>query len=233
MGGRNPEAAGRMALEALAHTGQRGILAAGWGGLTVGNVPPTVYLLEAIPHAWLFPQLAAIVHHGGAGTTAAALRAGVPSIVVPFMGDQAFWGRRVAALGVGPAPMARKSLRSTQLSQAIDRVLRDTAMHQRAAALGQQAPLRRGANAVCRAWKRSGCCWLNTPGIAIMGCAPALRWSSRQHWMGCAMQGLRTRSMRESNRSQLGYRIGLENTQWPPCIAWLGFPDLEKPPSPE
>lgn len=144
MGGRNPEAAGRMALEALAQTGQRGILAAGWGGLTVRDVPPTVHLLEAIPHAWLFPHLAGIVHHGGAGTTAAALRAGVPSIVVPFMGDQAFWGKRVAELGVGPPPIARTSLRSVQLGHAIERVVRDAAMQQRAAVLGQQIDGDRG-----------------------------------------------------------------------------------------
>jgi UDP:flavonoid glycosyltransferase YjiC (YdhE family) len=90
-----------------------------------------------MPHSWLFPRLAAVVHHGGAGTTAAGLRAGVPSIIVPFMGDQPFWGERVRALGVGTAPLPRKQLTAERLAQAITTAVTDSEMRQRAAALGE------------------------------------------------------------------------------------------------
>ncbi len=138
MGSRDPEAAGRIALEALAQSGQRGVLAAGWGGLSVGGLPQTVHAISGMPHSWLFPRMAAVVHHGGAGTTAAGLRAGVPSIIVPFMGDQPFWGKRVADLGVGPAPIPRKRLTVERLAAAITQAVSDAAMQQRAATLGQQ-----------------------------------------------------------------------------------------------
>ncbi|MCG8350002.1 MAG: glycosyltransferase [Chloroflexales bacterium] len=145
MGSRNPEAAGQLALEALARAGQRGALASGWGGLSHSNLPETVHMISSIPHSWLFPRMAAVVHHGGAGTTAAGLRAGVPAVIVPFMGDQAFWGRRVADLGVGPAPITRKKLTSTQLAEAITQAVSDTAMCQRAADLGRKIRAEDGA----------------------------------------------------------------------------------------
>ncbi|KAK4273613.1 hypothetical protein QN277_021983 [Acacia crassicarpa] len=93
-------------VQALDITGQRGIIHRGWGGL--GNLAETkksVYILDNCPHDWLFPRCSAVVHHGGAGTTAAGLRAACPTTVVPFFGDQPFWGERVNALGVGPAPI--------------------------------------------------------------------------------------------------------------------------------
>jgi sterol 3beta-glucosyltransferase len=137
MGSRDPGATARLAVEALARAGRRGILAAGWGGLTATDLPATIFPLGAIPHAWLFPQMAAIVHHGGAGTTAAALRAGVPSLVVPFGLDQPFWGRRVAELGVGPSPIARGALTARGLANALRDTLADGAIRHRAAALGR------------------------------------------------------------------------------------------------
>lgn len=138
MGGRNPEEAGRIALEALAQSGQRGVLATGWGGLKTADVPKTVHLISSLPHSWLFPRMAAVVHHGGAGTTAAGLRAGVPSIIIPFMGDQAFWGQRTVELGVGVPPIPRKKLTSQRLAGAIHAAVTDSAMRQRADALGRK-----------------------------------------------------------------------------------------------
>lgn len=88
--------------------------------------------------------MAAIVHHGGAGTTAASLRAGVPTIVVPFFGDQPFWGQRVANLGVGPAPIPRKQLTAERLAQAIDRTVNDPMMRQRATELGAKIQAENG-----------------------------------------------------------------------------------------
>ncbi|MCU0500062.1 MAG: glycosyltransferase [Anaerolineae bacterium] len=136
MGSRNPQEAGELALAALARSGQRGVLAAGWGGLRPTDVPETVHLIGSLPHSWLFPRMAAVVHHGGAGTTAAGLRAGLPSIIVPFMGDQAFWGERVRALGVGTMPIPRKQLTADRLAQAITTAVTHAEMRQKAAALG-------------------------------------------------------------------------------------------------
>jgi sterol 3beta-glucosyltransferase len=138
MGSRNPEEAGAIALEALKRSGQRGVLASGWGGLKATDLPDTVHLISSIPHRWLFPRMKAVVHHGGAGTTAAGLGAGVPSVIIPFMGDQPFWGKRVADLGVGPVPIPRKRLTAERLADAIGEMVSNAGMRQRAAALGLQ-----------------------------------------------------------------------------------------------
>jgi sterol 3beta-glucosyltransferase len=98
-------------LTALRVHGLRGIVASGWGGITPGEAgTDDVLVLEGAPHEWLFPRVAAVVHHGGAGSTAAGIRAGRPTLVVPFLGDQPFWGARVHALGVGPAALPAKHL---------------------------------------------------------------------------------------------------------------------------
>ncbi len=106
-------------LEGVRMAGVRAVLARGWGGLDPEGVPDGVYLLGSIPHAWLFPRVAAVVHHGGAGTTAAGLYAGKPTVTVPFIADQFFWGERVAALGAGPEPLPAKRLTPGALAQAI------------------------------------------------------------------------------------------------------------------
>lgn len=136
MSNRNPEATANLVLAALERTKQRAIMLSGWGGLRKDNLPNNVYLIDSIPHGWLFPRVAAVVHHGGAGTTAAGLRAGVPSIVIPFFGDQPFWGQRIADLGVGPPPIPRKLLTVEKLSRAIHQATTDVAMRQRAVTLG-------------------------------------------------------------------------------------------------
>lgn len=138
MGNRDPEQTADLVLQALARTQQRGILLSGWGGLRKENLPDTVCLVNSIPHSWLFSRVSAVVHHGGAGTTAAGLRAGVPSIIIPFFGDQSFWGHRVAELGVGPEPIPRKQLTVERLAQAIQRTVTDKSMRQRAANLGSK-----------------------------------------------------------------------------------------------
>ncbi len=132
---RDGEAKSAIVLEAVKRTGLRAILATGWGGLTTAAVPRNVFMLDAAPHDWLFPQCAAVVHHGGSGTTAAGLRAGKPSVIVPFFGDQPFWGRRVEALGVGPAPIPQKKLTTDALAHAIQVATTDAGMARRAEAL--------------------------------------------------------------------------------------------------
>src|SRR5690606_18098906 len=110
MAGRSPQRLTSIVLDALTRSGQRGILATGWGGLTEHALPEGVFAVAEAPHDWLFPRMAAVVHHGGAGTTAAGLRAGRPTVVCPFFGDQPFWGRRVHALGAGPESIPQRRL---------------------------------------------------------------------------------------------------------------------------
>ncbi|MDJ0572904.1 MAG: glycosyltransferase [Pleurocapsa sp. MO_192.B19] len=139
MTGTNPEALTELVLAAITQTGQRGILLTGWGALSNADfLPDNVFKIDSVPHDWLFPKMAAVVHHGGAGTTAAGLRAGVPSILIPFGADQPFWGQRVAELGVGTKPLPRKKLTVERLAAAIRTVTTDQAMKARASALGEK-----------------------------------------------------------------------------------------------
>jgi UDP:flavonoid glycosyltransferase YjiC (YdhE family) len=137
MSGERPEHLVRVAVEALARCGQRGVLLSSWGDLDAAELPGTVFPARSIPHDWLFPRMAAIVHHGGAGTTAASLRAGVPTVVTPFMGDQVFWGHRVHRdLQVGPHPIPQHRLTAERLAEAIEAATSDGEMRTRAARLG-------------------------------------------------------------------------------------------------
>ena len=154
MGSRNPEEAGQIALDALARSGQRGVLASGWGGLRLADLPETVYPIAAMPHSWLFPRMSAVVHHGGAGTTAAGLRAGVPTVIVPFMGDQPFWGRRIADLGVGPVPIPRNKLTAARLAEAITEAVSNAAMRRRADELSRKIRGEDGVAAAVKVIKR-------------------------------------------------------------------------------
>jgi sterol 3beta-glucosyltransferase len=149
MTGRNPEEVTAMILKALAQIRQRGLLLTGWGGLGDADLPDSVHKIDSAPFDWLFPHVAAVVHHGGAGTTGAGLRAGIPNIVVPFFGDQHFWGWRVQELGAGPKPIPHRKLSAEQLASAIQESIVNKEMQSRAAKLGQQIRSEDGvANAV-------------------------------------------------------------------------------------
>ena len=137
MNSHKSEEATEMVLQALARSKQRGILLTGWGGLSNADLPDSIFKIDSIPHDWLFPQMAAIVHHGGSGTTAASMRAGIPTVVIPFFGDQPFWGQRIFALGAGPRPIPRKRLSVEQLAAAIQAATCDEVMCMRSAALGE------------------------------------------------------------------------------------------------
>jgi UDP:flavonoid glycosyltransferase YjiC (YdhE family) len=138
MSGSNPDERAELMLAALAKSGQRGILLTGWGGMQAKQVPADVLVLDAAPHNWLFPRMAAVVHHGGAGTTAEGLRAGVPGIILPFIFDQPFWGERIRSLGLGPRPIPQKKLTADALAEAIDMAVTDNAMRERARACGER-----------------------------------------------------------------------------------------------
>ncbi len=144
----DPERLTRLTVHALELTGQRGVLATGWGGVAQLTTSASVFCLEAAPHAWLFPRMAAVVHHGGAGTTGAGLRAGVPNLITPFALDQYAWADVVVKLGVGPRAAEVKKLTAEKLAGAINIVVNDASLRARAAALGEKI---RAENGVTRA----------------------------------------------------------------------------------
>ena len=144
-----------MVLRAVRAARVRAVIMAGWGGETMRfKSNSQVYFAEYIPHDWLFPRVKAVVHHGGAGTTASGLRAGKPTLVVPFGGDQPFWGARVHALGCGPRPVQRDSLTVHRLTRSIlDLVNRESyraAAETLAAQMRQEGGVRTAADLVER-----------------------------------------------------------------------------------
>lgn len=137
MVGRDPAGLTTTVLEAVRAAGVRAVLATGWGGIRPGQDPvgQDVLIVEAVPHDWLFPRVGAVVHHGGAGTVAAAARAGRPQIVRPFLADQPFWAAQVHRRGLGPAPLTGR-LGAGRLADALRSALSDAGFARRAAAVG-------------------------------------------------------------------------------------------------
>ncbi|KAI2602802.1 glycosyltransferase family 1 protein [Hypoxylon sp. NC1633] len=117
-----------MIFEAVRMTGVRALVSKGWGGLGQDNVPENIYMLDNTPHDWLFPKIRACVIHGGAGTTAIALKCGKPTMVVPFFGDQHFWGSMIGNAGAGPTPVPYKKLSTETLAEGIKYCLTDEAL---------------------------------------------------------------------------------------------------------
>lgn len=122
-------------VEALNATGQKGIIV---GTRPEGLDSPNVYWQkEFIPYDWLFKRSAAVIHHGGAGTTGKALSAGIPSVILPFTSDQPFWGRQVYKLGAGPKPLNPKRLTSAKVTEAINSIVNDQEIKSRSQDIGQ------------------------------------------------------------------------------------------------
>lgn len=145
----DPEAVSATIVEAVLRANVRAIICKGWSsrmqgkGKTAEDVessamldrhPGTIYSIDAVPHDWLFPRIQGVVHHGGAGTTAAGLRAGLPTIVKPFFGDQRFWGQRLEDLGVG---LCLVKLTVDRLADAIRTITQNKVLVHKAAALGE------------------------------------------------------------------------------------------------
>jgi sterol 3beta-glucosyltransferase len=147
----NPEQLLKIVLEALGKTQQRGILLSECSGLRGTEIASNLYVIPSIPHPWLLPRISAFVHHGGLGTTGAVLRAGVPSIIVPFFGDHYFWGKRLAQLGAGPQPIPRQRLSVQNLSAAILEVITNREMQARVADLGASLRQENGVEAAIAA----------------------------------------------------------------------------------
>ena len=126
----------RVVRESLRQTDNRGIILSGWSGIRDRSSQDILYL-EAAPHEWLLPHCKMVVHHGGAGTTSAGLRAGIPNVVVPFTADQPFWGKRVRAIGAGPKPISVKKLTVDKLTRAMAEA-ESAALRERAQVIGRE-----------------------------------------------------------------------------------------------
>ena len=142
---RDPEAEAALVAEAVRLAGVRAIVSSGWAELAARN-SAMIAAVGDMPHDVLFRHVTAVVHHGGVGTTTTALRAGKPSVIVPFFGDQPLWGARVHALGAGPAPIPRKALTAERLAAAIRATIDDPTMERRAQALATVMTGERGAD---------------------------------------------------------------------------------------
>lgn len=140
----DPDALTELILAAAKTTGQRILLSKGWGGVGAGTTPDGVFMLGNVPHDWLFKHVSCIIHHGGAGTTAAGIAAGRPTVVVPFFGDQPFWGAMVARAGAGPDPIPYKQLTADRLASAIEFCLRPETL-ERARELGSKITAEKGS----------------------------------------------------------------------------------------
>ncbi len=126
----------RALVDAITRVGCRAVISAGWAELGGGALPEGVIAIEAVSHPTLFARCAAIVHHGGAGTTTTAARAGVPQIVVPHIADQFYWARRVEHLGIAAPGVTRRGLDATQLAAALEMILDNEVIAERASELG-------------------------------------------------------------------------------------------------
>ena len=147
MPSRNPKETALTVVEALRRSGQRAIFQRGWGKLGDGlKDRPDVYLSDDLPHNWLFPRVAAVIHHGGSGTAGSVLQAGVPSIVVPHNFDQPFWARRMHELGVSTAPIRLRDIRVENLTAAVQAAVTDPALRQRAAEVGEKVKAEDGVS---------------------------------------------------------------------------------------
>jgi sterol 3beta-glucosyltransferase len=136
MPGAAPEELTRAVVDGLRQAGKRGVIATAGGAMQALDNMPDMHFIAGAPHDRLFPLMQGTLHHGGAGTTGAALRAGIPTAICPFLGDQPFWARRVAALGVGPASLDLRSMEATDIAETV-RAMDDPLMRERAARLGE------------------------------------------------------------------------------------------------
>jgi sterol 3beta-glucosyltransferase len=133
---RNAEQLTQNVIRAVRETGNRLLLLSGWAGLKADTLSDDVFVIKSAPHDWLFPRMKAVVHHGGAGTTSAGLRAGVPSVIVPFFGDQPFWAREVHRQGLGAQPVPAAQLTVERLVAAIREATETPAIRDKATRVG-------------------------------------------------------------------------------------------------
>ncbi|RDL47317.1 O-mycaminosyltylonolide 6-deoxyallosyltransferase [Ensifer sp. M14] len=154
-------------VKALRRNGMRGLLATGGGAIEAPPPSDDLFVVKELPHDIIFGRVHAAVHHGGAGTTAAALRAGIPCTICPFFGDQMFWGHRVASLGVGPTPLARAKLDVETLARAL-KAMNDPLMRAKAEQIGYRMRAEGGAHEAVRLLDlRVSSCKTRTPDLIV------------------------------------------------------------------
>jgi sterol 3beta-glucosyltransferase len=144
----DPKRVTAILLEAIRMADCRAVIQKGWSGLGGLPLPPNAYVTEFAPHAWLFPLSACVVHHGGAGTSAAAFRAGVPAVFVPHNFDQPVWGELAYEMGLTVKPIPIQELSAERLANALKTVLTTPAYEQAAGAIREKI---RGEHGVKRA----------------------------------------------------------------------------------
>jgi UDP:flavonoid glycosyltransferase YjiC (YdhE family) len=150
----NPNHMTKIILDAVKATGHRALISKGWGGFGANaRMPDKVFLIGNVPHDWLFNHVSCVIHHGGAGTTAAGIACGKPTIVIPFFGDQPFWGAMVARAGAGPLPIPYRELTAGKLAAAILEALKPTALR-RAEELGMKISKEKGADVGAESFHR-------------------------------------------------------------------------------
>ncbi|KAI9830004.1 MAG: hypothetical protein M1826_005177 [Phylliscum demangeonii] len=151
----DPNGMTKLICEAVRKAGIRALVSKGWGGLGADelNVPEEIFMLGNVPHDWLFQHVSAVVHHGGAGTTAAGVALGRPTVVVPFFGDQPFWGAMIARAGAGPQPIPIKHLTADNLAAAIAEALQPSVLL-KAAELGTKISSELGAEVGAKSFHR-------------------------------------------------------------------------------
>jgi len=142
----DPAATTRILLDAVSKAGCRALISEGWAGLGGGLLPEGVMRVGGVSHPALFQRSASVVHHGGAGTTTTAARAGVPQIVVPHLLDQHYWAQRVQLLGIGPPPVRRRTLTADSLADTITATLDNELVAERARLLGRRLRKSTGAD---------------------------------------------------------------------------------------
>lgn len=155
MPGLDPEQLTEIVVNGLALAGRRGLLAVGGGALSAWRPTSTILQVDEVPHDQVLPHMAMALHHGGAGTTMACARAGIPAAICPFMGDQPFWALRMHNIGVAPAKLSRKHLTSGRLAQAIT-AMDEPKMRARATALGNLVAQETGTETAVRLLERLG-----------------------------------------------------------------------------
>jgi UDP:flavonoid glycosyltransferase YjiC (YdhE family) len=141
---RNRDRLGDLVAEAVRRLGRRAVISAGWGGLGERLSRDDIMVVDDVPHGLLFPRVAAVVHHGGAGTTATAARAGVPQVVVPNIMDQFHWAERVHGVGLGPEPLFFRRLTASRLTGAVEAAIRDGGIAERCREVAEELSSRDG-----------------------------------------------------------------------------------------
>lgn len=176
----NPGSLTRIIFKAIRESGQRAIVSKGWGNIGAGEdeIPENIFMINKCPHDWLFQHVSCVIHHGGAGTTAAGLVLGRPTIIIPFFGDQPFWGSIVARAGAGPLPIPHKQLTVEKLTDAIKTALEPSTL-EKAKEIGKQMRTEQGVrNAAASFYQHLD---LESMRCSICPHLPAVWWVRHSH----------------------------------------------------